>query len=380
MVLLRRWLNRGIGRGPWRIAPFEEIRCQRAGYAAGVHRAEDFTGVVECAPGEITPYGAADALLGQPPTWEELSGGPRYREQGIAFGEPKLLFSLMDACVAGTEGLVYCPHARAAVAETVRRWTEPAIEHPFLRAPGYPGPQELPGRTLCLLTLSGEGFYHFLLEVIPRLHLAANWLGEVDHVLANGAAGGFHERWLVQAGVPREKIVWAEGFAHFRCEQLLFTSHLMRDQQPSHWTVTALRTQLRFTPALEVTAKIWISRGDANIRRLAWENEIVSQLPGFELVELTRLAPSEQIKLFSRCRAVAGAHGAGLAQVAFCPPGAHLFEIFPHPSRQPIYHRLASLAGVHYHWAMLDFARQERLPELGARIRAALASDEHPHP
>ena len=109
------------------------------------------------------------------------------------------------------------------------------------------------------------------------------------------------------------------------------------------------------------------------MRRVAWEADFVARLPGFERIELSRYSPSEQIALFTNCAAVAGPHGAGLAHVAFCPPGAHVFELFPDGRRQPVYHRLAGLAGAHYHWATVDFENPARLDELSAAIRLALA-------
>jgi hypothetical protein len=370
---LRRQLNRIVGSGPWQAAPFATIAHARLDYAArGVHRAEDPTG---CLPGPAAApvfYGPAHSLLGQAPTWEPLPDGPRYREQGIFFSATPTLYSLADAGIATTDGVVYCPRSRTAVAETLRQWTLPALAHPLLGASGFPPPQPLPGRTLSLLTLSGEGFYHLLLEAIPRLQLAADVLPSIDRILVNGAPGGLHEKWLALAGVPAAKLVFARGLAHFRCEQLLFTGYPMRDQQPSPATIAALRRRLGYAPAARPARRIWISRADAAVRRISWENDFVARLPGFEPVVLSSLGPAAQVALFAECAAVAGPHGAGLSHVAFCPPGAHVFELFPHAHRQPVYHRLASLAGAHYHWANVDFELPSQLDALAAAIRHAL--------
>lgn len=375
MSVLRRLANACFGHGPWHAAPFAEIARDRLDYhRRGVHRAEDFSGEVCRMPGEAAVYGPAHSLLGQPATWEMLPDGPRYREEGIAFSPPQVLYSLCEAGIATGDGIVYCPRTRRAVLETLRGWTRPALHHPLLGAPRFPRAQVLPGRTLSLLTLSGDGFYHLLLEAIPRLHLAADLLPHCDHVLANGGPGGFHEKWLTHAGVPAAKIRWADGFTHYRCEQLCFTAYPMRDQQPSPWTVQALRARLSFVPATRAPhRRLWISRNDARHRRLAWETELLSLLPGFDRVELAGLSPSEQMRLFSEAAAVAGPHGAGLAHVAFCPPSSMVFELFPDAHRQPIYHRLAHLAGARYHWATVDFAEPKRIDELAAAITRALA-------
>ncbi len=357
--------------GPWRLAPFEEIARDRTSYVRGVHRAEDFTGLLHTQPGEAVFYPPGISLLNQSPTWETLSDGPRYRSSGVAPVPPRQVFALDDAGVITSDGVVYCRRTRRAVAETAIRWTAPATEHPILGAAGHPPARALPGLTLSLLTLSGEGFYHFLLEAIPRLRLLRPWLERADQVLSPGRPDGLHARWLAHAGVPSEKIVWMEGLCHVACEQLLFTSAPMRNYQPDPWVLGAVRGSFPPpAPAPDAPRRLWISRRDARLRLLSWEDELLARLPGFTRVELAGLSPAEQIALAAGADVIAGPHGAGLSHVVFGRPGARVVELFPHVRRQPVYARLAALAGLDYAWAVADFDRTPDLPALAAAINA----------
>ena len=226
------------------------------------------------------------------------------------------------------------------------------------------------GRALNLATLSGEGFYHFLLEALPRLWLARPWLDQIDHFLCNGSPRTFHARWLAQAGIPPEKIVWMSGLCHYSSPQVLFTDDLMRDQQPGAWNVAALRGLFPPASPARPGRRLWVSRQDAQVRHLAWESELLGQLPGFESVRLSELSPADQLRLASEAAVIAGPHGAGLSLLAFAAPGVRLVELFPHPQRQPVYDRLCQLVPGSYAWAVTDFQR----PDGAARLAGAIQS------
>lgn len=371
--MLKKLTHSLLSDGPNSLAPFDAIVDARTHTRGGVHRAEDFSGVLATARVEPVDYPPAHALLGQEPTWEQLSDGPRYRETGLAAVASPRACLLDDAGVISPDGIVYCRRSRQAVAETVRQWTAPAAEHPIFSAPGYPAATKLPGRTLSLVTLSGDGFYHMLFEAVPRLHLARPWLGSFDRVLVNGTPGGFHERWWQHAGLDPAKLVWMSGLCHVACEQLVFVELPMFDQRPSAWLIDAIRSSFPGSvPSPRGGRKIWVSRADATKRQFAWESDLLARLPGVERVELGRLFPVEQIALASETDAILGPHGAGLGHIVFSQPGTKLVELFPHANRQPIYHRLTALAGGRYAWATVDFAQPGRAAELADRIQRFL--------
>jgi len=361
------------GSGPWRIGSFDQISCDRTSYAKGVHQPEDFTGLLLSESGEPVIYGASTSLLDQSPDWATFPDGRnRYLPSGLIPASPRQVFSLADAGVMTSDGIVYCRRTRRAVRETLRQWTSPAATHPVLGAIGYPAATRLPGLTLSLLTLSGQGFYHFLIEAIPRLHLLRPWLQHADHVLCVGSPGSLQARWLAHAGVPARKIVWMEGLCHVACEQLLFTSYTMRDQQPTPWTVAAIRASFPATsvqPSPSSPRRLWISRRDANIRIFSREDELLASLPGFTRVELAKLSPADQIALVASAEVIAGPHGAGLANVVFGRAGARVIEITPsNACHQPLYARLASASGLKHAWVRTDYDHPADLPALASAI------------
>jgi len=76
---------------------------------------------------------------------------------------------------------------------------------------------------------------------------------------------------------------------------------------------------------------LFLCRGDAKLRRLVNEEEIAERLGaiGFERFVAADDNHPEQIARFRAARRVVAVHGAGLANLLFCRPGAQVVEIFP---------------------------------------------------
>jgi Glycosyltransferase 61 len=374
MRTLKKLVNRAKGHGPNRSAHFLDVVTARHDPTKGVHEPEQFDGIVALEAGDAATYLPSRSLLDQPDESEQIDGRRRYLAHGVAPGMEKILYSLSAAGVVGADGIVYCPRTRTAVAESIRTWTVGIEEHPALAAPGLPAPQSLANCSLSLALLSAEGFYHFLIEALPRLWLARAHLPQVRHFLVNGSRGSFQEKWLVRAGLDPARLVWMDGLAHYRCEQLLFTNYLMRDYQPTPWILSALRSLLDAVPPdFPGRRRLWLSRADAHSRQPAWESALLARLAGFERVTLSGLAPAEQIALMRDAAVVVGPHGAGLSNLVFCAPGTKVIELFPDANRQPIFGRLANVARLPYAWAVADFTSADPDPRLADAISAFIA-------
>ncbi|MDT0575173.1 glycosyltransferase family 61 protein [Croceicoccus sp. F390] len=96
--------------------------------------------------------------------------------------------------------------------------------------------------------------------------------------------------------------------------------------------------------------RIYISRGKAGIRRLANEEEIwpLFRDAGFERVYMEEHDFASQVELMAQTSVLAAPHGAGMTNMMFCPPGAHILEIawlgFPNPN----FYAVACAMGHHY--------------------------------
>ncbi len=359
--LLRRALCRLSGCGPGRLLPFDRVvekKLRRNAPSPPAREPRD--GVVARLPADSFLFPPADFPL-----------DPRYRDVGLVPAPRRELWLLSPGAVAGNSGLVHEPVTRTAVRETMLDWHEPPSRHPLLFAPRFPAPRPLPGLGFSLVTLSAEGFWHFLVESLPKLALTAPALGPVTHVLVNGPASEWKLRWLNRAGVAPERVVWIDGHSHFACERLLFTPPLVADCLPTPWAIAALRSLLHVPPpSPRPTRRVWAARSDAPSRRPAWENDLRSRLLGWQFVEFSRLSPDETLALLADTAVLAGPHGANLANAVFLPPGAHLVEVVPPAPAKPLYHRLAAAAALRFTQLAADFSS----PDAGNRVASQLTT------
>ena len=85
-------------------------------------------------------------------------------------------------------------------------------------------------------------------------------------------------------------------------------------------------------------------------RPLVNEAELEAQLSrlGFAIVLPESLSVLQQAKLFGAAQFVVGAHGAGLTNLVFAPPGAALLELFHPQYRKTCYANLAAACGHQY--------------------------------
>jgi capsular polysaccharide biosynthesis protein len=107
--------------------------------------------------------------------------------------------------------------------------------------------------------------------------------------------------------------------------------------------------------------KVFISRELARWRRLVnqeamWE---ILRAAGYEKVLMEKLTLDEQVSLMSETRVIFGLHGAGLANMLFCPSGAHIIELTDPDFQEPGYYALASSLGHHY-WHLKGEVAGER--------------------
>lgn len=269
------------------------------------------------------------------------------------------VFVLKQASVLSDNGWIFTQRGRIAVGTTsyltAPEWM-PRIHLP----PLHIGARPLKGRTLSLLSSWAAGnYYHMLLETLPRIDLIfrAGWQwSDFDHVLLPGFTSPTINRLLQQTGLPRDKVIALapRTWDYFRTDELVCTTFPGAHSAVCSTSVAyvrrlyaSARTVANGTDSEPHSRRIFVRRVAAT-RALRNEDELaaLAMKRGFTVIDPSNIPRAEQI--FAAADVVVGAHGAALANLAFCKPGTQVLELIPSAQAYPHYFTLSVAAGLTY--------------------------------
>jgi hypothetical protein len=199
-------------------------------------------------------------------------------------------------------------------------------------------------------TVGRGNYYHSLINSAPALHWYSV-LGLDCPIVMPACRDGGHPalRGIFDAavramGIPQERVMSVYEAVGRVYRFAIMPSGMHREPE------TVSRIRERFMPSIlsadepaiavpDRGEKVYISRRNAHRRSLINEDEVIKLVGhfGFSIVEMERLSLAEQVRTMAAARIVIAPHGAGLANMVFCKPGAHIVELVteikPHMAR-----------------------------------------------
>ncbi len=195
-----------------------------------------------------------------------------------------------------------------------------------------PQAQKLKGTVLVLAQEGHHNYYHWMMEIIPKLalidQLSYDWIYLPRIDLA------FQQKTLQCLGINTSKLIQADKNTYIEADELIIPSYVSKSCYSPRWVCDYL--QNKFLPLTknfseqQFCNKIFISRQKAPHRRIINEDELFNVLRplGFQKYYLEDLDFVQQVKLFSQAKTIVAAHGAGLTNIIFCKPNTQIIELF----------------------------------------------------
>lgn len=197
----------------------------------------------------------------------------------------------------------------------------------------------------------GNGYYHWICDVLPRLFGLSDATTDFRFLLPR-LLMPWQERSLELLDVPRDQCIRHMGRRPLKVERLLYASPVAMtgDHEPQSldWVrTTILRNCLSSSPPRMPRRRIYVTRRSARCRSIANEDKLLPLLENyeFEVVDCSGLTFDQQIQLFSEAQCVAGPHGAGLTNILWCPPGARVLEFFEPSAIRRCYWSMCQVLG-----------------------------------
>jgi hypothetical protein len=235
-----------------------------------------------------------------------------------------------------------------------KSWREhPVFWHPFVEAP-----LEVAGSLGVLGARGDHSYYHFLLDVLPRLAILDTPGVPTPERWYVPLQRGFQREILELAGfLPEADVIDSDLETHVRAETLLVPGLPDTELRTPPWTVPFIRERLRPSSLERVPGRrIYVTRGrERHNRTVANERDVVELLAGrgFIVVDPGTMPVAEQIRTFAEAEWIVAPHGAALANLVFTSPGASIVELFAPDFVQGCYWKLADcVPGLGYRYLL----------------------------
>lgn len=275
----------------------------------------------------------------------------------------------------GNVRVEHVPVSRLRLQYWRKRWEGDVTSRPWL-----PPKQRIAGRVAVLNARMSHNFFHWMIDILPRL-APLRCIGlEADYYLVD-CLSPFQQHVLEALGIEPHQLIQPH------CRLLLEADELL---VPSLPTPTCLRA---FGPMLAaalgadgpVTSprRIFISRRYTGTRTLANESQLETLLcsRGFETHSMEQYSLAQQARLVRESDIIVATHGAGLANLLFARPGTRVIEIVPAGRfNATCYPNKSRIFGLHHQLLFAESARHKQVLRVSLEdVEAALVHAERPY-
>ncbi|WP_269523435.1 glycosyltransferase family 61 protein [Coraliomargarita parva] len=221
----------------------------------------------------------------------------------------------------------------------------------------FPNPKHCEGTVFSLLTGGGgaNNYAHWLIDSLSRLHLLrlSGLYDSVDRFLVPEPRYDFQADSLKYLGIDRSQLITDAEHHHFTADRLITSTAPRGDSVIIPKWVTDFHREafLKARKLRDFEAPlVYVRRSDSSMRNVLNEDALVAHLAerGFRSFEMASLPFLDKIALFAGAQVVVSVHGAGLANIMFCPESAHFVELFPEQFVLTTYADLAFNVGLGY--------------------------------
>lgn len=248
------------------------------------------------------------------------------------------VWGLGYGCVIGSDDTLL-----ADVSPSVENFGPEALSlgrHEARERLSVPPATRLAGRTLAIHSFGHDNFHHWLLDSLPSFGeaVAAGFdPASFDRVVLHNNRPRYLVESLRLLGLDPSKILVQSPETHFICDELVAPSYSEPGRLPERFDYTP--EGLRFVRELFFSGnvaspvrsdRIVVSREKAKTRRVTDGEVFHATLgkAGFAKVCLEDYTVQQQAALFRQAKVVVMPTGGGIANMAFCEPGARVIELF----------------------------------------------------
>ncbi|MCL6632759.1 MAG: glycosyltransferase family 61 protein [Alicyclobacillus herbarius] len=257
--------------------------------------------------------------------WQRGDTSVTYREFSLGTTHSRAFVAVIPGGrVWGQAGCVITPNRRL-LWDVSREWSDNPSTHSVFQASRLGPPSRVPGRVAVLTKIGSHNYFHWMYDVLPRLHLIQQSGIAIDRYVISARPAPFQLETLAALGVRPENLLEADEDFHVQADSLVVPALPMEEQ----WVCDFLRQA--FLPRASDGIhgdRLYISRRACAGRRVVNEAAVLSLLQryGFRTIQPELMTVAEQVDAFASARVIAGPQGAAFTNITFCKPGTTVIE------------------------------------------------------
>jgi len=218
----------------------------------------------------------------------------------------------------------------------------------------FPRVRRVPGRVVSLATDGHNNFYHWMLDLLPKLFIALA-VGMREGPFYLGDSHPFQRETVELFGIPPDRIFDCNTVPFLQAEQLV-VPFLGAAHPPNVFSAAKCRLLAEvFAPLIaqknsraKFPPRFVVSRARTRSRRVVKEGELLARLEplGFRTVFLEDFSLLEQMTLFAHAEAIVASTGAGLINLIHARPGTAVAILMPEECPDLVCRDMAGFAGL----------------------------------
>ena len=192
--------------------------------------------------------------------------------------------------------------------------------------------------TLAVLTYRhSENYFHWLFDVLPRIHLIQKSNIHVNRYIFNKLTQPFQYETLAFFGIDRSQIIECDSNTHLQAEKLIVTPWISNINYPK-WSSDCVRAKFfenfkynNNPNRLVGNERLYFTRSDSFHRSVKNEISVLRLLNsfGFKSVSLSTFTVREKVDLLSSAKVIITPFGAGETNFIFCQSDTKVIELYP---------------------------------------------------
>ena len=220
--------------------------------------------------------------------------------------------------------------------------------HRALSAYKIPEAQYIKGKVAVIASIWADCYYHYVLDILPRLYLLKEAGIEPDKYIFNKPNCNFHKELLKLLRISEDKILYIDDNTHIKAENLIAPALPGSLGNPPEWVIDFYKNLLPTREDSNLPERIYISRNNATRRKVLNEDEVTNLLKGygFVIINMEEHPIEMQFAFFKYAKVIVAPHGAGLSNVVFAQKNLKVLELFPPEYINNCFNVLYNYAGV----------------------------------